>query len=198
MMHRLINRVRSMFANNIKVRFGLITSIVIGLCFSAAIYAATPKNDTLDQEVKALDTQIQLLKKEVLEVNRDLYILEEELLFPSNTQVAVFVSVDVGDFFDLDSVQIKLNDKVVANYLYTKREVEALHRGGVQQIFMGNLPSGEHELIATFVGKGPHGRDYRRGANTKFEKGLGAKYVELKISDRTIKKQPDFIIKEWQ
>lgn len=151
-----------------------------------------------EQDFKNLDNEIQQLKQEVLELNRDLYILEEELLYPSSTQVAVYISVDVGDFFDLDSVQIQLNEKVVANYLYTEREVEALLRGGVHQIYIGNLPSGEHELVAYFVGRGPKGRDFKRGANRIIEKGLGAKYVELKITDQTAKHQPDFIVKEWE
>lgn len=165
---------------------------------ASGVFAATQTESNLDDEFKSLDGRVQTLKKEVLEINRDLYVLEEELLFPANTQIAVFVSVDVGDFFDLDSVQLKLDDKVVANYLYTKREVDALHRGGVQQLYIGNVTSGEHELVAIFVGKGPNGRDYRRGADMVVEKGLGAKYLELKITDRTIKKQPEFVIKEWQ
>ena len=165
---------------------------------TGGVLAATQSDSNLDDEFKSLDGRVQTLKKEVLEINRDLYVLEEELLFPANTQIAVFVSVDVGDFFDLDSVQLKLDDKIVANYLYTKREVDALHRGGVQQLYLGNVTSGEHELIALFVGKGPNGRDYRRGANVVVDKGLGAKYLELKISDRSIKKQPEFVIKEWQ
>ena len=165
---------------------------------AGSVFSATQTDSNLDDEFKSLDGRVQTLKKEVLEINRDLYVLEEELLFPANTQIAVFVSVDVGDFFDLDSVQLKLDDKIVANYLYTKREVDALHRGGVQQLYIGNVTSGEHELIALFVGKGPNGRDYRRGANVVVDKGLGAKYLELKISDRAIKHQPEFVIKEWQ
>ena len=165
---------------------------------TGSVFSATQTDSNLDDEFKSLDGRVQTLKKEVLEINRDLYVLEEELLFPANTQIAVFVSVDVGDFFDLDSVQLKLDDKIVANYLYTKREVDALHRGGVQQLYIGNVTSGEHELIALFVGKGPNGRDYRRGANVVVDKGLGAKYLELKISDRAIKHQPEFVIKEWQ
>lgn len=172
--------------------------IFISMLVTSVVIAATQKDEDINDEFKSLDGRVQDLKKEVLEINRDLYILEEELLFPANTQMAVFVSVDVGDFFDLDSVQLKVNDKQVANYLYTKREVEALHRGGVQQLYLGNIASGEHELIAVFVGKGPSGRDYRRGANVKITKGLGAKYLELKISDKEIKHQPEFIIKEWQ
>ena len=177
---------------------GKILIVVLTLFLAGGLLAATQSDSGLDDDFRSLDGRVQDLKKEVLEINRDLYILEEELLFPSNTQIAVFVSVDVGEFFDLDSVQVKLDDKIVANYLYTKREVEALHRGGVQQLYLGNIASGEHELVAIFVGKGPSGRDYRRGANVTVEKGLGAKYLELKITDRTIKKQPDFVIKEWQ
>lgn len=168
------------------------------LMITGSVISATNSDSNIDDEIKSLDGRVQDLKKEVLEINRDLYILEEELLFPANTQIAVFVSVDVGDFFDLDSVQLKMDDKIVANYLYTQREVEALHRGGVQQLYLGNIASGDHELVAIFVGKGPSGRDYRRGADVIVKKGLGAKYLELKITDKSIKKQPEFVIKEWQ
>lgn len=177
---------------------GKILIFIMFMLLTGSVISATQTDDSLDDELKSLDGRVQALKKEVLEINRDLYVLEEELLFPANTQIAVFISVDVGDFFDLDSVQLKLDDKIVANYLYTRREVEALHRGGVQQLYIGNVTSGDHELVAIFVGKGPNGRDYRRGADVKVEKGLGAKYLELKISDRSIKKQPEFVIKEWQ
>jgi len=65
-------------------------------------------------------------------------------------------------------------------------------------VFIGNLKAGEHELLALFSGQGPHARDYKRGATVKLEKGVGAKYVELKISDRAVKAQPEFIVKEWE
>ncbi len=106
--------------------------------------------------------------------------------------------MDVGTFFDLDSVQIKLDDKDVSNYLYTEREAKALLRGGVHRIYLGNLRSGEHELIAVFTGKGTHNRDYRRATSVNFKKGVGAKFVELKISDRQSKLQPDFLVREWE
>ena len=149
-------------------------------------------------DFKSLDGEVQGLKKEVLDLNRDLFLLEEELLFPANTQVAVFLSLDVGTFFQLDSVQLKLDNKEVANYLYTDREVEALNRGGVHRVFIGNLKVGKHELVAFFTGKGPHERDYRRGANLNFEKGVGAKFLELRISDRQSAQQPEFMVKEWE
>ncbi len=150
------------------------------------------------EDFRSLDSQVQDLKQEVMDLNRDLFILEEELLFPANTQVAVFVSVDVGFFFALDSVQIKIDNKEVANYLYTERESGALLRGGVHRLYLGNLKVGEHELVAFFTGKGTHNRDFRRGASLIFDKGVGAKYMELKIVDTERKLQPEFDIKEWE
>ncbi len=147
---------------------------------------------------RSLDQDVQTLKKEVLDLNRDLFLLEEELLFPANSQVAFFVSMDVGEYFELDSVNIKIDGKEVANYLYTAREADALIRGGVHRVHMANLKTGDHELIAVFTGKGPHVRDYRRGATMRFDKGIGAKYLELEISDRVKKQQPEFFIKEWE
>lgn len=147
---------------------------------------------------RALDEQIQDLKKSVVDLNKDLFVLEEELLFPANTQVAVFVSMDVGDFFGLDAVTLKIDNREVSNYLYTPREVAALVKGGVQRLYVGNLKAGSHELVAFFSGKGPNDRDYRRGATIRFEKGIGAKYLELKISDRVRSQQPEFEIKDWE
>ena len=149
-------------------------------------------------EFRSLDENVQDLKKEVLDLNRDLFLLEEELLFPANSQVAFFISMDVGEYFDLDSVNLKIDGKEVSNYLYTNREVKALLRGGVHRVHMGNLKVGEHELVAVFIGEGPHIRDYRRGATLNFSKGIGAKYIELKISDRVEKQQPEFVINEWE
>lgn len=149
-------------------------------------------------EFRSLDEDVQDLKKEVLDLNRDLFLLEEELLFPANSQVAFFISMDVGEYFALDSVNLKIDGKDVTNYLYTDREVDALVRGGVHRLHMENLKVGDHELVAVFTGKGPHWRDYRRGATLTLNKGIGAKYVELAITDRVQKQQPEFEIQEWE
>ena len=152
--------------------------------------APTPAPDR-----SALDAEVQSLRREVVDLNRDLFMLEEDLLFPASTQIAVFVSMDVGTFFDLDSVQIKIDGKEVSNYLYTAREREALLRGGVHRIWVGNMKAGEHELVAFFTGQGTHERDYKRGATLTIDKGVGAKYVELRISDRVRKLQPEFVVR---
>jgi hypothetical protein len=168
----------------------------------AAAAAAAPgpaaSADTSSGEFKTLDQEVQGVKKDVIDLNKDLFVLEEELLFPANTQVAVYVSMDVGAFFALDSVTVKIDNKEVKNYLYTAREADALLKGGVQQIYLGNLKVGKHELVAFFTGKGPIEREYRRGATINFDKGVGAKYLELKITDKVVKHQPEFQIKDWE
>lgn len=150
------------------------------------------------EDFRSLDEKAQSLKEQVLQLNKDLFVLEEELLFPATTQVAVFLSMDVGQLFQLDSVQLKIDDKIVTHYLYTEREVAALFRGGVQRLYTGNLRIGRHELVAVFTGKGPQGRDYRRGATLVFEKQADAKLIELKIMDDTGKQQPQFIARPWE
>ena len=189
----------------------LVATVLLGFsAFSAAQDAAPMQEAVADarnaeaaetqqrEEFRALDKDVQSLKKEVLDLNRDLFLLEEELLFPANSQVAFFISMDVGEYFELDSVQLRIDGKEVANYLYTAREADALVRGGVHRVHMANLKTGEHELVAVFTGKGPHVRDYRRGAMLMFNKGIGAKYLELEITDRVKKQQPEFVIKEWE
>jgi len=160
--------------------------------------AAVPSAPAQAPAAASLDERIQDAKADVIRLNRDLMVLEEELLFPASTQVAVFVSMDVGKMFSLDSVWVKLDDKEVAAYLYTPLEVQALHRGGVQRLYLGNLRAGTHELVAFFTGKGPHGRDYKRGATLKIEKGTEPKYIELQIKDSAGKLQPEFEVKVWQ
>lgn len=154
---------------------------------SAGVDSATPVTD-----------QIQNLKDEVISLNRDLFILEEELLFPASTQTAVFLSMNVGEFFNLDSVELKIDNRTETNYLYTDRQISALHRGGMQRLWLGNLKTGKHEVTAIFIGKGPQGRDYRRAATLEFEKSTEPKMLEARISDSTEKYQPTFEIIEWQ
>lgn len=174
--------------------------LMLLLSLPAAAQDAAPAFAAAASDVSArtLDEEVQELKQLAVDLNRDLFLLEEELLFPASTQVAIFVSMDVGEFFALDSVEIKLDDSDVTSYLYTEREVEALHRGGVQRVYVGNLRNGEHELIAVFTGEGTYEREYRRGATLTFEKGIGPKFIELTISDEEDKLQPEFVVREWE
>ena len=146
---------------------------------------------------QSLDQALQALKKDVLALNRDLFILEEELLFPTNTQVAVFLSLDVGEFFKLDAVTLTIDNKEVSSHLYTDRQLDALVRGGVQRVYLGNIKSGEHEVVAVFTGRGPNNRDFRRAASLSFNKTSSAKKLELIVKDEMRLYQPKFSIVEW-
>ena len=188
----MLTRIRALLAS---LAFGVLAAAAHAQGTSAV---ALPAPVASAAEAGSLDDRIQAAKADVISLNRDLMVLEEELLFPASTQVAVFVSMDVGLMFDLESVQIKLDDKLVSNYLYTPPEVQALHRGGVQRVYLGNLKAGKHEIVAFFTGKGPHARDYRRGTTIRFDKATEPKYIELQIKDDQNKLQPDFVVKMWQ
>ena len=174
------------------------TTAIRTLLILLVVLVFLPQAGVSAQELRSLDEDTQALKREIIELNRELFILEEELLFPANTQVVVFISTDVGELFALDSVRLQINGEVVANHLYTQREQDALRRGGVHRLYLGNIRTGEHLLEAVFIGKGPSERDYRRGTFLRFDKGLGTKYVELRIEDSTRKQQPEFVVREWE
>ena len=138
------------------------------------------------------DQEMEDVKKALIKLKRDLVILEEDLLFPASSQVSVFLSMDVGEFFTLDAVTLKVNGKEVTHHLYTQKQVDALTRGGVQKLFVGNVKQGQNRVTAFFTGRGPNGRDYRRATTVDFEKGFEPTFIELAISDDTGDYQPDF------
>lgn len=141
--------------------------------------------------------KVESLKESVLTLNRDLLILEEELLYPASTQIAVYVSMDIGAFFALDAIKLEIDNQLVASELYTDKQTKALFRGGVQRLYIGNLKTGEHEISAFFTGRGPQ-KDYKRGAKLVITKGQEPVVLELRIVDSTAQLQPVFEIKQWQ
>ena len=146
----------------------------------------------------ALDEQIESVKKDVLNINRELFILEEELLFPGSTQASFFVSMDTGTFFELQGVELKYKNKTVASHLYTPGELQALKKGGIQKLHIGNVAEGDQTFVAIFVGVGPNGRDFKRGADIIFEKTDDPIFLEIKITDDESKERPSFTIEEWE
>ena len=141
---------------------------------------------------ESVEHKIASLQQELLSLSTDLLILEEELLYPASSRVAVYLSMDLGELFRLDAVSLKLNGKEVAHHLYTKRQVSALYRGGVQKLFVGNAKQGENVLTAVFTGQGPHARDYKRATTVEFEQSFEPVFVELGITDSTEIQQPEF------
>lgn len=147
--------------------------------------------------VKVLSKEIQGLKKSVVDLNKDLQLMEEELLFPSSTQLSLFVSLDIGQYFTLESIKVKLDGKQVVTHLYSEKQRQALARGGVQRLYLTNLNLGKHSIVAFFTGIGPNGRPYKRATELEFQKEKGSQYLELAIIDDSAKQEAKFTIKQW-
>ena len=165
----------------------MIQNIVNSLILCAAVLFAI--SAYADEENKK---DAEHLEAELLQLDAELRLLEEDLLYPASSRVAVYLSMDLGKLFALDAVTLKLNGKDVTQHLYTDREVAALYRGGVQQLYVGNAKQGQNQLTAFFVGKGPAERDYKRAVSLDFEQSFEPVFVELSITDDTGSQQPEF------
>ena len=159
--------------------FILIISVIV---LSSTAYA---QEDSREQ-LKGLDEQVQEIKSDVLAIAAELNQLEERLLFPSNTQLALFVSLGSKETFRLDSVQIQVDGKAVAHHIYTFKELQALQKGGVQRIYTGNLRSGDHALAVSMAGKSASGTEFEYSQAFSVEKGIGPKIVEFMLQDQNI------------
>ena len=138
------------------------------------------------EQIKGLDEQVQEIKSDVLSIAAQLNQLEERLLYPSNTQIAVFVSLVGDETFRLDSVEIQLDGTPVAHHIYTYKELEALQKGGVQRIYTGNIRVGEHDLQVFVIGKSAEGVDFRKNEHFKVNKDVGPEIVEIALAAQNI------------
>jgi hypothetical protein len=133
------------------------------------------------QQMRSLDEQVQEIKSDVLGIAAELQNLEERLLYPSNTQVALFVALAEGENLQLDSVQIQIDGELVAHHIYSFKELEALEKGGVQRIYTGNVPTGEHKLEVSVLGKLPGGKDVSGSGSFSFAKEAEPKLVSITL-----------------
>lgn len=138
--------------------------------------------DGAKQEMRSLDEQVQEVKSDVLGIATELDRLEERLLYPSNTQVAVFVSVAAGETFRLDSVQIQIDGQPVARHVYSFKELEALQKGGVQRIYTGNVSTGAHRIEVSVAGKSSSGKDFSGSESFGFDKGAQPELVGITLA----------------
>jgi len=152
-------------------------------CLLASLFACAVGNaqDLSRQQMQGLDEQVQEIKSEVLDIAAELSLLEEQLLYPSNTQVALFVALAEDRPFRLDSVQLRINGELVAHHIYSAKELEALEKGGVQRIFTGNVPSGEHQLEVAVAGKSG-GNDFSEEGVFSFSKTVSPRLVGITLA----------------
>ena len=170
--------------------FNLQKMIVLGISAFLLILPAYAQEAPKEQN-KGLDEQVQEIKTDVLSIAAGLNQLEEKLLYPSDTQIAVFVSMAKGDKNRLDAVDIQLDGKSVAHHLYTFKELEALQKGGVQRIYVGNVKTGEHALRVTAMGKSEGGSDFQKNESFTITKNVGPKLVGVVLNGKTL------TLKDW-
>ncbi|MFZ5724313.1 MAG: hypothetical protein ACOY33_11715 [Pseudomonadota bacterium] len=173
-----------MLRNIHRVWCRLLPAAVLAIGAGLAAAEDVPPADELDQS-------LQQFKKDMLDVNKRLLIMEEELLFPANAQLTVFVALDVGRYLVPDSVTVEIDGKPVQSHLYTEREVDALKRGAIQRLLTTIVKPGTHRITAVVSGVDAHGRPVRRAATGEIVKDEGQKYVQLRIVDDTAARQAD-------
>jgi len=143
--------------------------------------ASGEAQDISGQELRSLDGQVQEIKSDVLSIASELGNLEERLLYPSNTQVALFVAMNQGDEFRLDAVKVEIDGELATHHIYSYKELEALQKGGVQRIYTGNFPTGEHQLNLTVMGKLKSGKDLSETDSFAFSKGVEPKAIGITL-----------------
>ena len=175
--------------------YKLLKVVVVGIL---ALLVTLPAfaQEAPKEQVKGLDEQVQEIKTDVISIAAELNKLEEKLLYPTDTQVAIFVSVAGGEKFRLDAVDIQLDGKSVAHHLYTFKELEALQKGGVQRIHVGNVRTGEHALHVTVIGKSEGGSDFKREESFTVTKNIGPKLVGVVLAD-TGAGSKTITLKDW-
>jgi hypothetical protein len=148
------------------------------LLAGGAPYAQEPAS----AEMRSLDEQVQEIKTDVLGIAAELNRLEEKLLYPSNTQLAIFVSIAEGETFRLDSMQIDIDGQLATHYLYGFKELDALRNGGIQRVYTGNVPTGGHQIAISIDGQTPAGDDFNSTETFAFEKGIEPKLLGIELS----------------
>jgi hypothetical protein len=161
---------------------GVVVAAVLGL-LAAGIDAPVARAEPPSQPaMQSLDEQVQEVKSDVLEIAAELSRLEEKLLYPSDTQITIFVALADREDFQLDSLEIQIDNEPVAHHIYSFKELEALQKGGVQRIYTGNISTGDHQMSVSAAGKKSGSRDVRESASFSIRKEVGPKLVELTLA----------------
>ncbi len=159
----------------------LMCTLILSLLLCASVVSLNAQ-ELSGGEIRSLDGQVQEIKSDVLSIASELSILEERLLYPSNTQIAVFVSIEKDEDFRLDAIQLEINGELATHHIYTFNELQALQKGGVQRIYTGNIPTGDHQLSITMMGKLKNGEDFTESDSFAFAKGVKPKALGVTLA----------------
>lgn len=163
------------------------------LCLASVALAPTPASAA----GAPLPKDLQGLKGELLNLNRDISQIEKDLLFPS-TETAVVFSLEPASPLRILDAKLLIDDRDVGYHFYTDAELAALGKGGMQRLYTGNVTSGQHNLKVVVTLRGPNGEEQQRTANYSFTKGAQRKVIEVKPVVQASGSQGDIRFREWE
>ena len=157
--------------------------VIQSLLLTAALAAppACGYAQDLDDDVRRLDDQIQGAKEDALNIAAELNLLEQRLLYPTGTRLTVSLTVTRPGRVRLESAEIRIDDDIVANHIYSEGELKALQNGGVQNLYLGNITVGRHELQLTVIGENMDGGHFERKASHVFTKDAATSALDVAL-----------------
>lgn len=161
--------------------WSVIRSILLTALLTAPL-ASSQAQELSNDDIRSLDDQVQDAKSVALSIAAELNILEERLLYPSGTQVSIYLSVARQADIQPSAVAIHINGEPVTNHIYSVKELEALQKGGVQKLYVGNVVEGRHELRVTITGALVDGTDFAETGQHMFTKDVEPKALSIRLA----------------
>ncbi|WP_296983602.1 MULTISPECIES: hypothetical protein [unclassified Thalassolituus] len=156
------------------MKYRVLTAIMLTHALAQSAFAA-------DDAAMAAD--ISDVKRSVLELNKDLYELEESLLSPSVMRAELYFSLNNGHYFDPLSVEVTAEGMKTVQHIYTERQIDALKMGAVQPLAEVNLGPGKHTVKAVVRGKDAAGQPRELIVEREVEKKDKPLLLEIVVAD---------------
>lgn len=158
--------------------------------------------DSEREKAILLDQNIQVLKDEVLQLNRDAQTTEENFYYPDHSRVEVFVSVETPAVL-LQKVTVRIDSGQPITFDYDDTTARALVRSkGVQRLGRFNVTKGAHRVTVEFTGRYGDGSADGSVLNDRieavFDKTLAPTTLELIVGKARRGGKPALRVQEWR
>ncbi|MCF6258444.1 MAG: hypothetical protein L3K25_19485 [Gammaproteobacteria bacterium] len=174
----------------------------LGLLASGMAYTVSAAEGSAAEATRfvQLDAAAERVLNEVAALGAQMVVLEEAQKSASHTRLRVLVTVDPGPFFQLDAIQLHIDERMVSFHQYTETELAALQKGGSHRLFWGDVSVGQHKLTVSMMGRTPKESDFQRTSTLVITSDEGRGVVELRIAPGENENQPfpEMRFKEWK
>lgn len=158
----------------------VIHSLVLTSLLAVPLAAVSAQKPSAE-DIRQLDDQVQDVKTDALEIATELAILENRLLYPSETRLTIFLAMARNEGVQLRTTEVRVDGDLVAQHVYGAGEVEALQKGGMQNLYTGNVTLGSHELSVRLIGQFPNGASFDESGTYEFTKTVDAKTLDVTL-----------------